>query len=89
MRGLKPSLKIHVYLQQPKTFEEAAYTAKLKDSAPESDPTINAIMNQVCGIVKDLKDVTIHGQRGKPRAVSAFNQPDRPGCNSYETRQQY
>ena len=89
MRGLKPTLKAHVYLQQPKTFEEAEYAARLKESAPDPNPSMNAIMSQVSNIVSDLKAITIHSQQEKPRVVSALNQPPRPSWNSCETTPRY
>ena len=89
MRGLKPTLKAHVYLQQPKTFEESEYAARLKESAPDPNPSMNAIMSQVSNIVSDLKAITIHSQQEKPRVVSALNQPPRPSWNSCETTPRY
>lgn len=80
-RGLKPSIKNYVYLQQPKTFAEAEYLAKLKSSISDTEPQV-ALMSQMGNIVNSLKDMAIQQAKAPTNSVAAFGDFERPRYDS-------
>jgi hypothetical protein len=90
MRGLKPALKNYVYLQQPKTFEDAEYLARLKSSvSTDSEPQIAAVMSQIGNVVTELKNIAIQQTKPNTEGVAAFgpsqqqrSYPPKPQWNS-------
>lgn len=74
-RGLKPSIKNYVYLQQPKTLENAEYLARLKSSVSDNEPQV-ALMSEMGSIVSNLKAMAV--SQAKANSVAAFGNFDRP-----------
>ena len=75
VNGLKPHLRSHVVLQQPKSLEEAETLAKIKNSVTESSPKLlNAeTASSLMQSISQLKDTL--AQQNKP--VAAYEEQNR------------
>ena len=62
IQGLSPSIRNHVFLQQPKSLEEAENAARIKDSLnepPSSALTANDVLTLQQNLIKRLEEKTL------------------------------
>ena len=76
MRGLRPSIRNYVYLQQPNNFEEAENLARLRSSVSDTEPQVATLINKFGNVVDDLKQLVTEQNRPGAGHIAAFSQPN-------------
>ena len=71
IQGLDQSLKTHLLLKQPQTFEQALRAARLKDSVQKQDSSVDALLEK---IVKKLQSHTVESSSApSPSLISEID----------------